>query len=508
MDPTKVNPTAGYSVTCSCHKTFSTPAAYKNHENVCPSRTNDLAAILAEAKRSLRRKAAEITSDPPSEEVQANFSSPTGSGPGLLPAAGTVPSFPIPNLPSRPGKRPRTGQLPSRYRDMVLTEKRLRDTLPQPLAVASLTLPVPTLADDTTPVATDLQTSYATFIDTPCNAFGLYRRYQKLPAHDPERAVSLGSLSDIKQISSTPSYAPYPNSSAFKLGKWYWNGVQKSQNSFRLLVDIVGSEDFVPADVRNINWKKIDSQLGVNEWDSEEWENVDAGWHVSEVTIQVPFHRNVQSPGVRPFTVRSFHRRPLVLVIRDKLSLKMADMRHSHLEPYELMWRMGAQEEPIRLHGEIYTSPSFSKAHHELQSSPPEPGCALPRYVVSLMFWSDGTHLTNFGTASLTPLYLQFGNESKYRRCKPSSHLTEHVAYFEELPDEFKAFASQYIGKSKIDSDFLSHCRRELAHAQWRLLLDDEFVEAYHHGIVAKWEDGISRRFYPCIFCYSADYKE
>ncbi|KAJ6605147.1 hypothetical protein B0H10DRAFT_1886664, partial [Mycena sp. CBHHK59/15] len=45
-------------------------------------------------------------------------------------------------------------------------------------------------------------------------------------------------------------------------------------------------------------------------------------------------------------------------------------------------------------------------------------------------------------------------------------------------------------------------------HAIWRLLLDDEFLEAYEHGIVIESEDGIFRRFYPRIFTYSADYPE
>jgi len=45
-------------------------------------------------------------------------------------------------------------------------------------------------------------------------------------------------------------------------------------------------------------------------------------------------------------------------------------------------------------------------------------------------------------------------------------------------------------------------------HQVWRLLLDEEFVSAYHHGIVLKCVDGVFRRIYPRIFTYSADYKE
>lgn len=50
------------------------------------------------------------------------------------------------------------------------------------------------------------------------------------------------------------------------------------------------------------------------------------------------------------------------------------------------------------------------------------------------MFASDATMLASFGTAKLWPLYLYFGNDSKYRRGKPSENLCEQVAYFEKVP--------------------------------------------------------------------------
>jgi hypothetical protein len=57
-------------------------------------------------------------------------------------------------------------------------------------------------------------------------------------------------------------------------------------------------------------------------------------------------------------------------------------------------------------------------------------------------------------------------------------------------------------------ADILTHCRRELMHKVWEVLLDDEFMEAYEHGFVMKCLDGIVRRFYPRIFTYSGDYPE
>jgi hypothetical protein len=53
-----------------------------------------------------------------------------------------------------------------------------------------------------------------------------------------------------------------------------------------------------------------------------------------------------------------------------------------------------------------------------------------------------------------------------------------------------------------------THCRRELFHACWNILLDAEFIYAYRHGIVLMCPDGILRRVFPRIFTYSADYPE
>ncbi|KIM54424.1 hypothetical protein SCLCIDRAFT_136862, partial [Scleroderma citrinum Foug A] len=52
------------------------------------------------------------------------------------------------------------------------------------------------------------------------------------------------------------------------------------------------------------------------------------------------------------------------------------------------------------------------------------------------------------------------------------------------------------------------HCKRELIHAIWMLLLDDEFIEAYRNGIVVRCYDGVLCCIYPRIFTYSADYPE
>ena len=45
-------------------------------------------------------------------------------------------------------------------------------------------------------------------------------------------------------------------------------------------------------------------------------------------------------------------------------------------------------------------------------------------------------------------------------------------------------------------------------HQVWHVLLDEEFLDAYKHGVVLKCADDVFRRVYPRILTYSADHPE
>lgn len=288
---------------------------------------------------------------------------------------------------------------------------------------------------------------------TSCNIFRLSRKYigKEAPDHDPEDFLVLDDLIETGEADAiaqsaletdTSSFYPYPNKSSFLLGDWYWcDGIQKSQESFKNLVDIIGNPDFSPADVRDTNWVGVNKTLGGNEFDGDEWEDEEMGWIKTPVTISIPMQRTSRKKTAEhippeSYTIGAFYHRPFLSVIREKLKSPQDDQQF-HYEPFELLWQptfSGATStSPTRVHGELYTSSEFIEVHRRLQDSPPEPGCTLPRVVVALMFWSDVTHLTSFGNAKLWPLYMGFGNESKYRRCRPSLSLLNHVAYFEKV---------------------------------------------------------------------------
>jgi len=117
-------------------------------------------------------------------------------------------------------------------------------------------------------------------------------------------------------------------------------------------------------------------------------------------------------------------------IIRERIT-QLSVHPHLHFEPYKLFWQPDDATEPVWVHGELYRSEAFIDANNKLQDSPPEPECGLPRVVLGLMFFSDGTQLMSFSMAKLWPIYLLIGNESKDQRSKPSCQAFEHVAYLE-----------------------------------------------------------------------------
>lgn len=337
------------------------------------------------------------------------------------------------------------------------------------------------------PPSTSVPSTFKSF-RTARNAFGIVREYlsHEPPAHDPEAFLEFEDLCDhgrysdgcledglachdqsfsgasINSVTGTPfaqpSLGPYPNQTSFLLGDWYWNGGrQKSYKDFRSLLTIVGSPEFRPEDVRDTKWKAIDTILGHNDFDQantsdiddDAWLDDDAGWTKSPITISVPFHQRAKQPGPKDFFVGDLYHRSLTSVIRERLT-NPQDAQFFHYEPFKLLWRPHPTGAEMRIHGEIYNSPEFLAAHDKLQSSPNEPGCTRPKVIVAMMFLSDATHLTQFGTAKLWPCYLMFGNDSKYRRCKPTCNLCSHVAYFQTVNALYINFYYRELTKRNI----------------------------------------------------------
>lgn len=475
------------SFKCTCTREFTQESAYTRHQRSCTKGKKRLFSALSKAKdllgsvkrpkldanggRQVPRVSMESLSTQlhrplppplPSDQVNARPSAESPNVHSVLSAAGPALDVPCSSLQGNTPISTSTldlGAAPAEIDDdsslaqrrtrrtgvrMPLRYRQLEDVLPQPPpSIPSQAAPLPEFTPSSNP--THAPSSHSTPFRTARNVFGLVRQFFSSvpPTHDPEEAATLEDISSIPTVSPADldsvaepqgPFHPYPNQSSFKLGNWYWNGGVKSQQSFKDLLDIVGSPDFDPGDVQHTPWDKINSRLGasVDDEGGDEWEDEDVGWRKTPVVIQVPFSRTTAQPDVRPYVAADLYHRPLVSVIREKLA-NVHDDEHFHYEPYELRWQPPHLPQEVNVQGELYTSPAFMQAHRELQSSPGEAGCDLPRVVAALMFWSDATQLTTFGNAKLWPVYMYFGNESKYRRCRPSCHLGNHVAYFHKV---------------------------------------------------------------------------
>ncbi|KAI6112660.1 hypothetical protein F5141DRAFT_1003094, partial [Pisolithus sp. B1] len=93
-------------------------------------------------------------------------------------------------------------------------------------------------------------------------------------------------------------------------------------------------------------------------------------------------------------------------------------------------------------------------------------------------------------------------------------HMTPFEEYWKKsnghtvkLPDDFQDVYTAFYGKAST-GEVYTHCKRELIHAIWELLLDEKFMDAYKNGVVVRCGDGITRRIFPRFFSYSADYPE
>ena len=192
-----------------------------------------------------------------------------------------------------------------------------------------------------------------------------------------------------------------------------------------------------------------------------------------------------------------------------------------HYMPFKTFWKDSSTPEmvPQRVYDELYSSNAMIEAHMKLQQQPPELGCTLEHVIASLMLWSDSTHLAKFGTASLWPLYLFFGNQSKSVRGKPKTASCHHVAYIPKvsngysmnfiwcgiqlLPD-FLDFYVELTGDGP-SADVSTHCRRELMHAVWVILLDDEKIRRWFSVCIWTWNHNIMSwlvivKGYPRVF--------
>lgn len=271
-------------------------------------------------------------------------------------------------------------------------------------------------------------------LQTAFNTFGLCRLYPRRPSFEPTKFIpssllarscpTLAHGTDSPAQVLPPPY-PFPNTTIYRLMTWMNSGShQKSETEVqRLVTNVLQADDF---DIKHLEGFSVRRSLReLDRDDSGEKITFPDDWIESGVTIDIPTKSREEEPWT--YTIPGFHYRPLIEVIR----AAFADVQGSafHLSPFKRLWKDPLDGHQERIFDELYNSDAWLNAQDNLQKLPKEPGCSLEHVIAGLMFFSDATHLANFGTAKAWPLYLYFGNLTKYARCLPQSGACHLVGF-------------------------------------------------------------------------------
>jgi hypothetical protein len=303
-----------------------------------------------------------------------------------------------------------------------------------------------------------LDSSAPVITDPDC--FGIYRVYARKPLCDPlqYRTLNTHCGTGIPQNHgtvhtenrTTPYYHPFSNPSAAAMMVTHHSGtsVQSIQQTTQI-AHVLGSlgSDLDPMDLGNFNaaleHKKLDAYLANAPGSVFHHED---GWLESSVRIRLPLDKmKMPESNAAELEVGGVFHRDIIEVIS---SVYRSDTVQSfnHI-PFKQFWKPSEDALPERLYGEIFSSEAMIDIDEEICKSCPSNDSDesdLEAISVPLLLYSDSTHLASFGTASLWPVYLFFGSQSKYVRAMPTSYACHHIAYMPKVCHSQDSYASIY----------------------------------------------------------------
>jgi hypothetical protein len=319
-----------------------------------------------------------------------------------------------------------------------------------------------------------------TYIDSESDEWGLHRRYRELPSRfssetdRPEFRFSSPTFIDVipadssqaSEGSSTPGasvsdlpfptnlYHPYSNYGQYALCNWHYEqkGAEKDLDK---LVGIIRDPRFSLNQLQDFKASQMLRLLDSNSTphtstsESSAPSNSDNvplpfdpkdGWKESSVKLRLPCpQRKFQSEDKAPeIEIHGIWHRNILSLIQDFIQGPL--FYELHLKGFMLMWKPSEDEPAERVHGEAFTSDSVLELEEDVRRSLPEPSDEdenLERVVLPIMIYSDSTHLADFGTASLWPIYAFIVSLSKYIRSLPSVDSALHWAYMPTVCDAF-----------------------------------------------------------------------
>ena len=293
-------------------------------------------------------------------------------------------------------------------------------------------------------------------VETVANAFGLWRRYWHKPTYDPDAVMELRDLRS--QPPQPPTELPFLSPikaaaesivsrySLDRITEWVHRPVtdKTDEEMMHLVHHIILDPAFIetiPA-LKTENYHPATERKRLNKLlDASDSPFVVGSFKTTDIPVSIP--SGIDKAPPLTFSVPGLHYRALTDVIKDAFSDPLA--QHYHYTPFELhadppsAQGNGAVGEGERLYSEVYNSDAFIREHDHVQRhGKTENPCDLEKVVAAIMLWSDSTHLANFGTAKLWPIYLLLGNLSKYMRSQQGHGSVNHVAYIPSVRSDFQ----------------------------------------------------------------------
>ena len=314
--------------------------------------------------------------------------------------------------------------------------------------------------------------------ETHPNSFGVYRIYKSgEPTFTPDNNFHIDNVADgpnfikdqrykpkptwaspfgtafmqseppdnTKPMGTQLPYLPFQNMSIFHLMGWFYNlSLMKSLGTLNNLVHrVLLVPEFNPNKLVGFDAAKEAKHLddydpSVPEESSSGSKQLNDGWIETSVPISLPNIRvsHLSEAAAPVFHVKGFsYCKPLEVL---KATYQEPSVAQFHITLFEEYWKPSPETPPKHIYSELYNSDAYIQEHEKIQSQPqPASDCELEKVIAPIMLWSDSTHLTSFGHASLWPLYLYVGGLSKYTCAKPSSFSAHHLAYIPKVCFKF-----------------------------------------------------------------------
>ena len=183
-------------------------------------------------------------------------------------------------------------------------------------------------------------------------------------------------------------------------------------------------------------------------------------WKTGSVKIKMPCARahhpsHTSEKDAPEYEVHDIWYRSLVDLITSRIVDPSTPGSFTSM-PFTEWWCPPGCTAPLRIYGEAHSSDVAIKLYEEVKGIPhPRDHPGIQSVVVLLMLGSDATHLASFGTASIWPLYVFFGNDSKYDTA------AFHLAFFPKVGStEAYMSCTMFTSSSRFQMALQMHIRR------------------------------------------------